>query len=33
MDYADEERLSASIFPRPPDELSEGIVAVTFTAG
>ncbi len=33
MGYAEDEGLSASIFPRPEGELSEGIVAVTFTAG
>ncbi len=33
MDYADEEGLSASVFPRPEGELSDGVVAISFTVG
>ncbi len=32
-EYADGEGLSAAIFPRPAGELSEGVVAVSITAG
>ncbi len=33
MAYADEERLSASIYTDLRDELSEGVVAIAFTVG